>query len=335
MRLKGSFIFASLLLVLFSSGCFKRTVVVVNGEPIPSKEWEHLLFRAHGARMLQVMIDRLLIRQEARRRGISVSPQELNRAFEEWKRRNFPSPEAFAQFLRVSLLTLEEVKSDIEFEILFDKLLAQDFKVKPEEAKRFYEVAKEGFRTPIVVTFEQIMLSSEERAKEVRKEALSGKERFSELAKKYSEDEATKVAGGRRGPIAIDHVERELRDVLLKLKPGEVSESVESGGFYFLLRLVKREGGTIPPFKEVEGSVTRTVRLGKAAKELGVSEPILPEMLVDAIRERYCALRLRPKASVRVLDKRFRWLEEAYGLALRVPRMPRPVEGPRPPEEKR
>ena len=334
MRVKGQLMLA-FLLPLIVGGCIKRTTAIVNGEPIPSKEWRQALVRAYGARMLQIMIDRLLIRQEARRRGITVSQAEVNKAFEEWKRTNFPSPEALAHFLRVNLLTLEQVKRDIEFEIIFDKLLAQDFKVKPEEAKRFYEAHKERFRTPVMVTFEQIMLSSKERAKEVRERALKGKEKFSELARKFSEDQATKGRGGRRGPLAIGQVEPEFREVLLKLKPGEISQPIEVGGFYFLLRLVRREGGDILPFKEVEDFVTRMVRLNKAARELGVEHPVPAEMFVDVIRERYCAQRLRPKASVRILDQRFRWLEELYGVALRVPKMPKPVERPAIPERKK
>ena len=59
--------------------------------------------------------------------------------------------------------------------------------------------------------------------RELRRRAMAG-ESFTELAKKYSEDEETKALGGDLGTVGLDQLESGFADVVKNLKEGEISE---------------------------------------------------------------------------------------------------------------
>lgn len=59
--------------------------------------------------------------------------------------------------------------------------------------------------------------------REFRRRALAG-EIFTDLAKKYSEDEETKALGGDLGTVGLDQLEPEFAEVVKNLKEGEISE---------------------------------------------------------------------------------------------------------------
>ena len=61
------------------------------------------------------------------------------------------------------------------------------------------------------------------RLRELRQQALAG-ESFTELAKKYSEDEETKALGGDLGTVSLDQLEPGFADVVKNMKDGEISE---------------------------------------------------------------------------------------------------------------
>lgn len=59
--------------------------------------------------------------------------------------------------------------------------------------------------------------------RELRARALAG-ESFVELAKKYSEDEETKMLGGELGTVTLDQLATEFTEVVETMKGGEISE---------------------------------------------------------------------------------------------------------------
>jgi len=59
--------------------------------------------------------------------------------------------------------------------------------------------------------------------RELRRRAMAG-ESFTDLAKKYSEDEETKALGGDLGTVSLDQLETSFADVVKNLKDGEISE---------------------------------------------------------------------------------------------------------------
>jgi parvulin-like peptidyl-prolyl isomerase len=87
---------------------------------------------------------------------------------------------------------------------------------------------------------------------------LRGGADFAKLAEQYSEDPASKAAGGDFGVIkAVSQYPPELKNAVFALKPGEISEPFRQPAAFYVFRV--EEKGT-QPVNEVREAIIRTLR---------------------------------------------------------------------------
>lgn len=81
----------------------------------------------------------------------------------------------------------------------------------------------------------------------LRQRIVDGRENFTDAARKYSEDITSNNEGGSLGTIPLDQLQPQIREVIDRLKDGEISESVklesEGKSTYHLFKLENRTGG--------------------------------------------------------------------------------------------
>jgi len=82
-------------------------------------------------------------------------------------------------------------------------------------------------------------------------EAKSGRD-FLELATKYSDTGEKVPKGGDIGTGPVKRLAQPVRDALAKMKPGEISEPVESSFGFHVLKLVERKPAQPKPFEAVK-----------------------------------------------------------------------------------
>jgi peptidyl-prolyl cis-trans isomerase D len=181
---------------------------------------------------------RIFIKNQA-----SVSEEEVQ---EETKRRNLKINLEFIKipksyFLRQIVLKEDKLKSWI--------------KKHKKDIKKYYDTHKDEFLSlPKQVRLQRIMIKVEPQAKEIeRKRAkkrlqriltrLHKGEDFASLAKRESEDEDTKNQGGDMGWQPVDELLPEIKKAIAKMKPGELSQVIETeSGFYIVKLKAEREG---------------------------------------------------------------------------------------------
>ena len=87
---------------------------------------------------------------------------------------------------------------------------------------------------------------------------LRGGADFAKLVAQYSEDAASKAAGGDFGVIkAVSEYPAELKSAVFALKPGEISEPIRQPTAYYIVRL--EEKGT-QPVDEVREPIVQALR---------------------------------------------------------------------------
>jgi tetratricopeptide (TPR) repeat protein len=82
-----------------------------------------------------------------------------------------------------------------------------------------------------------IVVKTEAEATGLRARLVAG-ESFEDLAKKYSVDSSTALAGGYLGPVAIGDLRPEVQEALAGLAPRAISPIARVGGEYFLFQLL-------------------------------------------------------------------------------------------------
>jgi parvulin-like peptidyl-prolyl isomerase len=87
---------------------------------------------------------------------------------------------------------------------------------------------------------------------------LRGGADFAKLAEKYSEDAASKAAGGDFGVIkAASDYPAELKAAVFALKPGEISDPIRQPTAYYVVRLEEKSS---QPLAEVQQSIVQVIR---------------------------------------------------------------------------
>ncbi len=153
---------------------------------------------------------------------------------------------------------------DQYFDLLHDRILSQrvehqlteNVKVTPAEVKEFYaRISQDSLPTiPSQYEVSEIVIEptigEEERDRvrgelaELRERVLKG-EKFSMLAKLYSQDPGSASKGGELGFFGRGDMVKEFEAAAFALKPGEVSPIVETQYGFHILQLIERRGNTI------------------------------------------------------------------------------------------
>ena len=126
-------------------------------------------------------------------------------------------------------------------------------KIVPGEVERFYSsidkdslpiIAEQYMYAQITMfpkNIKEAKLRTRERLVEMRERIVTGKTRFATLARMYSVD-GSAVQGGELEPAPLAGFVKPFADALAELKPGQVSEVVESEFGFHLIQLIDRKG---------------------------------------------------------------------------------------------
>ena len=222
----------------------------------------------------QILTKVVLIANEAERLGLTVSDQEIQDQLST-EMKLFPSTEAWRDRMTVSGMTVEERKEQIRLELLFNKFREEvvtpeviKTRANPEMAQEYYERFPQQFQRPRSVHLAHIMRSvakdapidqrEKERANiEKARARVSSGEKFEDVAREVSTD-VSAIKGGdikwvnEQAPIAP-----EIKEKVLVLKAGEMTEIIESpAGYHIFTALEVQEAGVVP-FEEAREGIQK------------------------------------------------------------------------------
>ena len=141
---------ASLIFLSLNAKIVDKIVAVVNNSPITSYDIKTLQNNLHinKNQALNMLIDKKLIQNEIKKRGISVDDYEINDAMRNIAKRNNMSLFEFENIL-TQKGELEKFKKELKENLLKQKLFSQivnsKLKITPDEIKKYYETHKDEF----------------------------------------------------------------------------------------------------------------------------------------------------------------------------------------------
>ena len=277
----------------------KDRIATVNGSPISveelNREVENIKMRLASSgqqlnraqvmalreRVLENLINRELLFQESKKKGIKVSKKELEAKMKEVRGR-FPSEDQFKAALKRTGMSEDLIRSQLERALAIEKYIEVTFgskvNVTQKEAKEFYQEHAKQFMEPEQVRASHILIkipsgadkAQREKAlkkiKEIQEKAKKGED-FAELAKKYS-DGPSAQRGGDLGFFPRGRMVKAFEDAAFSLETGKISEIVETQFGYHIIKVTeKKEAGKIP-FEKIKDRLVEFLKDQEVRKQV-------------------------------------------------------------------
>jgi len=259
-------------------------VATVNGKPVP-EEKVYALYRMNRsmlaqrgrkltendeqvlrAQSLQIAVADELFYQDALKKGIKVTPAQVDEAVKQLKAR-VGSEEAYKKFVADSGFSDIDVRKELERNLqteAYRKGLFAGKSVSDEQAKKFYdENAPKGmFNVPEQVHVQFIVLraaatdpesvrtEAKKRAEEAAKRASAGED-FTALAKQYSQDPSAE-RGGDIGLVARGVMFPKFDELAFSLAPGGISPAFETPRGYGVLKVLEKKPPATRTYEDVK-----------------------------------------------------------------------------------
>ncbi|MBX3635042.1 MAG: SurA N-terminal domain-containing protein [Rubrivivax sp.] len=166
-------------------------------------------------------------------------------------------------------------QAEIEYAVLDIEQLSRGVAVPEQELRKYYDenasrytVAEERRASHILVNAPAEMSAAERKQARERAEALLAEVRrnpnaFAEIARRSSQDPGSAAQGGDLDFFGRGMMVKPFEDAVYAMKPGEISNLIETDFGFHIIRLTGTRGGERKPFEaaraEIEAEVRRTL----------------------------------------------------------------------------
>ena len=229
---------------------------------------------------LDMMIFDELVYQEALHRKMTVSPERMRHAEEQF-RKQFASEQELEQVLQVEVhgsrqLMREKIRRSILIEDLLKSDVADKSKVTPAEVHAYYAANAKKFQHPEMFSLQTISIippananpdvvkEARQRAEDAVKQAKATKsyQEFGLLAEKVSDDD-WHVNMGDRKQVEKEKLPPPVVAAAETMKAGQVSDLISLGPNYTLFRLNEHVAAGVTPYEELKAKLAADLQKDK------------------------------------------------------------------------
>ncbi|MBI4688867.1 MAG: peptidylprolyl isomerase [Nitrospirae bacterium] len=226
-------------------------------------EEKRKLFKENEVVFLENLIDMKLQLQAAKQSGIEATPEDVNEAIADIKKKYSVDEKALIESLKKEGFSFEEYRKKLAEQIVLSRVVSQHVKgkivVSPNEIEKYLKENKDALGDSTAYRIRQIFFKKpgsssdrkalEERADEIFRKLEAGED-FTSLAQKYSEDPSGK-SGGDLGFVKSRYLAKEFLDVISNMKTGDISRPFWTDKGLHIVKLEeKSEAGNEAEIKE-------------------------------------------------------------------------------------
>ena len=225
------------------------------GPDIPPGDRERIAADARKV-LLDRLIDDLLLRQEAKRMGITVRDEEINSTIQENMKRRKMSMEDLQQALVKEGSSYEKYREATRSDMIKMRIMQREIRprisVTNEEIGLFYQEHRDEYEGKLRVRLQMIFLpvpvggdpavkeQQSVKAQAILKRIRAG-EPFEGLASEFAPASAS--TGGDIGYVEKGSLNPAIDEVAFGLKAGEMSDVIETPQGLYIIRALDRRGG--------------------------------------------------------------------------------------------
>jgi peptidyl-prolyl cis-trans isomerase D len=168
-------------------------------------------------------------------------------------------------------LYMEPERREIAYVVLNREDLEKEIHPGADEINRYYEDNAARFTREKQARAQHILLrvkpdapqaevdNIRAQAQKILDEARKGKG-FAELAKKYSQDEATAKKGGELGFLSSKQMDKDFSAAVFAMQPGEISDLVRTPHGFEIIKAEEITETRPAPIEEVRGEIEKDIR---------------------------------------------------------------------------
>lgn len=231
-------------------------MAIVNGKDISRQTLVQACVERHGEEVLEGLVNKSLIEHHCRKRGVSVTPAEIEAEVDRMAKRFKLGREQWFELLQNQRGVDEaEYRRDILWPTLaLRKLAANRVQPSADEVQEAYETRFGPARRVRL-----IVVTDAAKATQVQREASARPADFPRLAMTHSQDVNSASIGGLIQPIRLHAGDPQVERVAFNLQPGKVSKVIQAGDQFVILKCE----GVVParnvPIAEVRDELVETI----------------------------------------------------------------------------
>jgi peptidyl-prolyl cis-trans isomerase C len=252
---------------------------------------------------VQTLINSDLMARAAKAVGQKIDPKVIDEKLKA-DRSRYPSEEAYRKSLEASMITEDQVRSDLETQLLAEGWAhskTQDVKVDPAAVRKVYESNKDKIRTNDEAHVLQIVVAvspsdppakrdeAKKRIEEAYAKAKAGED-FMRLSDQYSQPSGV-TPGGDIGFIPRGATFPQLDSAAFSLPIGQISPVFETQRGFNIIKVLERRAGKALSWDEVKDRLTERltrnlqeqtldgqIALLRSKAKISISDPNLAPM---------------------------------------------------------
>jgi parvulin-like peptidyl-prolyl isomerase len=277
----------ALFLALLVAGCGggdddsvpADAVAEVDGDPIAKSEFDSVVSQARKSyenqqrefpkagsqeyqqlknQIVQFLVQRRQFEQEAKDMGIEVTDKQVEDRLGQIKKQYFGGDQKkYEKQLKEQGLSDKQVRADIRSQLVSEQIserVTKAVRVTDAEVKAYYEKNEKSYAQPESREVRHILVKTKAKADDLHAQLQDGGD-FAALAKKHSEDTASKPTGGKL-TITKGQTVAAFDKKAFELKKNEISAPVKTEfGFHIIEALSEVKPASTTPLKDVKESI--------------------------------------------------------------------------------
>jgi peptidyl-prolyl cis-trans isomerase SurA len=264
-----------------------RIIAIVNDDIITLKEAEkHVRVEKEGRfvsineyltnlrlqEKIDVLIDDVLIRQQAKKFKIDVSDKEVEGIIDNIKKQYLIDDAELKEKLKEDNISYDDFIAGLRSNVVKGRLLARvispEVNVTEKDLRQYYDKHKDEF-VDEEYRLQQVFVSGQRDGQKRVTEAynlLQEGKSFESVAKDYSDDTKSASAGGDIGYVKKVDLIPQLRAAVVFLTPGVYSSIITTPYGFHILKLVEKKKGETLTFEMARDSIHEKIVQAESEK---------------------------------------------------------------------
>jgi parvulin-like peptidyl-prolyl isomerase len=220
---------------------------------------------------VRFLVQRAQFEVKAEDLGVNVTDEAVDKRIEQYKKeRHGGSDKKFQAELKAQGLTLQQareiIRANLIQEAIYNKVTA-DAKVSETEIREYYEKNKAQYGTPETRIVRHVLVKEKALADRLHQQLRAGGD-WKAIAKRYSQDPASKSQGGRMTATKGALVP-EFEQAAFSVGNNGITKPVKTQyGWHIIQALSPVKKGSTTPFKQVKEAIRQQLVQEKKNKEM-------------------------------------------------------------------